>query len=46
VIRSSFIRSLLSYPKEGQFLVAPRGQFSMARDILPWRRIATAVNER
>jgi hypothetical protein len=32
VIRSSFIRSLLSYPRRGQFLVTPRGAFSMARD--------------
>src|SRR5262249_24584507 len=32
VIRSSFIRSLLGYPRRGQFLVTPRGQFSMARN--------------
>jgi hypothetical protein len=32
MIRSSFIRSLLSYPRTGQFLVTLRGQFSMARD--------------
>ena len=29
---SCFIRSLLGYPGRGQFLVVPRGQFSMARD--------------
>lgn len=29
---SSAVRSLLSYPRRGQFLVTPRGQFSMARD--------------
>ncbi|KWV51245.1 hypothetical protein AS156_13365 [Bradyrhizobium macuxiense] len=33
MIRSSFIRSLLSYPRRGQFLMTPRGQFSMARDM-------------
>jgi hypothetical protein len=32
VIRSSLIRSLLGYPRRGQFLVTPRGQFSMAPD--------------
>ncbi|SPP93209.1 protein of unknown function [Bradyrhizobium vignae] len=32
MIRSSFIPSLLGYPRRGQFLVTPRGQFSMARD--------------
>jgi hypothetical protein len=32
MIRSRFIHSLLSYPRRGQFLVTPRGQFSMARD--------------
>ena len=36
VIRSSFIRSLLGYPRRGQFLMTPRGQFSMARDNGLW----------
>ena len=37
VIRSSFIRSLLSYPRRGQFLVTPRGGvFHGARQDCDW----------
>ena len=39
VIRSSSICFLLSYPRRGQFLVTPRGQFSMARDRPHMRRM-------
>jgi len=38
VIRSSFIRSLLGYPKEGAIPRDARGQFSMARDSRSARR--------
>ncbi|ABQ39710.1 hypothetical protein BBta_p0011 (plasmid) [Bradyrhizobium sp. BTAi1] len=48
MIRSSFIRSLLGYPRRGQFLMTPRGQFSMARDtgiVLVAGRSATRSRE-
>ncbi|MGY3146498.1 hypothetical protein ACVWYQ_003497 [Bradyrhizobium sp. USDA 3397] len=45
VIRSSFICSLLGYPRRGQFLMAPRGQFSMARDSLGRATLIPRVRE-